>query len=133
MQSTDGGETWDYIHTGHGQPIQVQNIDDGFAVIFIDGGTQPQGKNNRLKNSLYFTPDQGKTWSLLDGNLPLVRDLYDIQQAGAYLFCSLDTGIFRSADKGKTWELVHPARDKERFELEVSGKTIFAKVGQRGC
>jgi photosystem II stability/assembly factor-like uncharacterized protein len=133
VHSADGGETWNYKYTGHGRPIQAQNIDGGFAVIFIGDNSQPQGNINGLKNNLYFTADQGKTWSLLNGNLPSVRDLYEIQQAGAYLYCSLDAGIFRSADKGKTWELVHPARDKERFELVVSGTTIFAKLGQSGC
>jgi len=133
LHSTNGGETWNPMHTGNGRPVLAQPIDGGYAVIFIGGGTQPQANIHGMKNSLYSTADQGKTWTPLNGNLPSVRDLYDIQQAGAYLFCSLDTGIYRSADQGKTWELVHPARDKERFELEVSGKTIFAKMGQSGC
>ena len=133
MYSTDSGDTWSRKDTGLGRPNQAQKIKGGLAAIFFDADKHPGATLSDNKSKIFFTADQGESWTRMDANLPVAKDIYTIKQAGPYLFCSLDTGIFRSADQGKTWELVHPARDKERFELEVSGKTIYAKLGQRGC
>lgn len=102
----------------------------------------PEGITSRLRAST----DGGKTWQRMesalgpvqgiynmDERLTQVKDVYDIVQVGESLFCSFDTGIFRSADQGKTWELVLPSRGKLIFRLAVSGGVIYAVPGAGGC
>lgn len=128
LRSTDGGEHWDSVLSGHGSAFGTKRIEGGFVTV-TDGGAWREGKPNRL----YTSSDNGKTWQRIDEGLPLVRDIYDIAQAGKYLFCSTDAGISRSADGGKTWELVRPRADeKEMFHLAVSGQMVFA-VMVFGC
>ena len=123
LRSTDGGEHWDWVLTEDGAALRTGLIDGGVAVITYDGWTQ----------QLRTSADNGKTWQRIDGErLPPVRFLCDIKQAGEYLFCSQDAGIFRSSDQGKTWELVFPSRGSKVFNLAVSGQLIFA-VMLIGC
>ncbi|MBK7939490.1 MAG: exo-alpha-sialidase [Lewinellaceae bacterium] len=121
MRSTDGGEHWDWVMTGNGSAFKTKRIEGGFITV-VAPGTWQEAKPNRL----YTSTDGGKTWQQLQ-DLPLVRDIYDIEQAGKYLFCSTDTGISRSSDGGKTWELVRARGDeKETVNLAVSGQVVFA-------
>ena len=103
----------------------------------------PEGITSRLR----ISANGGKTWQRMeqalapvegiynmDERLAQVKDVYDIIQVGmgAQLFCSFDTGIYRSADQGKTWELVLPSKGKWSFRLAVSGGMIYAVPGG-GC
>lgn len=122
LRSTDGGEHWDQVLTGEGSAFKTKRIEGGFITI-TGGGSWQEGKANKL----YTSADEGKTWQSIDAGLPLIRDIYDIAQAGKYLFCSTDAGISRSADGGKTWEFVRVRADeKEMFNLAVSGQMVFA-------
>jgi photosystem II stability/assembly factor-like uncharacterized protein len=128
MRSTDGGEHWDRVMTGQGSAFGTERIEGGVLTI-TDGGRWQDGKPNRLLAST----DEGKTWQRIDTGLLLARNIHDIVQAGNYLFCSTDAGIFRTADSGKTWELVRASTDEQEiFHLGVSGRTIFA-VRVFGC
>ncbi|MCW5922849.1 MAG: hypothetical protein KIS77_10925 [Saprospiraceae bacterium] len=128
MRSTDGGEHWDWVLTSDGSAFKTKRIEGGFVTV-TDGGTRREGKPNKL----YTSADEGKTWQRIDEGLSLARDIYDIVQAGKYLFCSTDAGISRSTDGGKTWELMRPRTDeKEMFHLAVSGQMVFA-VQVFGC
>lgn len=143
LRSTDGGEHWEVVLDRHILAKRAGIIGDRFFTIL---GTEdpfvltPEGITNRLLTSA----DGGKTWQRIDGDaapLPVqgnynmdqrlsqVRDIYDIIQVGGDLFCSFDTGIFRSSDQGKTWELVL----KGSFNLAGSGKVIYAVKGGGGC
>lgn len=122
LRSTDGGEHWDRVLTGEGSAFKTKRTEGGFVTV-TDGGSWQEGKPNKL----YTSADGGKTWQRIDAGLPFARGIYDIAQAGKYLFCSTDAGISRSADGGKTWELLRARADeKEMFNLAVSGKMVFA-------
>jgi Neuraminidase (sialidase) len=146
LRSTDGGEHWSSVLNEHILAKKTRVLEGGrFATIL---GTEdpskvsPEGITHRLRVSA----DGGKTWQRMeqtllplqgvydmDARLSQVRDLYDIVQAGEYLFCSFDTGIFRSSDQGKTWEPVLPTKGKGAFNLSVSGKVVYAALGSAGC
>lgn len=133
LRSTDHGEQWESVNAENGSAIKTVFIKGGIAAIFIDQAkSSTQVNEYGMRNNLLASYDQGVTWKHLDDHFPSVRNIYDIEEAGEYLFCSLDTGIYRSIDQGKTWELVFPAKNKERFELMVTGNTIFAMLAQ-GC
>ncbi|MBX2891005.1 MAG: hypothetical protein KF734_08770 [Saprospiraceae bacterium] len=126
LHSTDSGESW--VRVLHDPGFGTKSIKGGFVTIADDGRWQ-EGKPNKL----YASADEGKTWQRIDEGLSLARDIYDIVQAGKYLFCSTDAGISRSTDGGKTWELMRPRTDeKEMFHLAVSGQMVFA-VRVFGC
>ncbi|MEI6411870.1 MAG: sialidase family protein [Bacteroidota bacterium] len=144
LRSTDEGEHWDNTLNENILAKKTGVIDGHFFTIL---GTEdvrkpdPAGITNRLR----ISDDMGKTWhrieqSLLpiqnmfdmDVRLADAKDLYDLVQVGKYLFCSFDTGIFRSADEGKTWEPVFPTKGKTTYTIVVSGNVIYAVPGG-GC
>ncbi|MCC6282918.1 MAG: exo-alpha-sialidase [Saprospiraceae bacterium] len=145
LRSTDGGEHWDNVLNDNIFAKRTGLLQNRFVTIL---GTEdpsvinPEGITSRLR----FSADGGKTWQRMeqtllplqgmydmDEDLSQARDLYDIIQVGEYLFCSFDTGIFRSSDQGKTWELVLPSTDKRVLSsMTVSGKVIYAIAGG-GC
>jgi len=59
------------------------------------------------------------------------KDLFDMVQVVKYLFFSFDTGIYRTADQGKTWQLVFNAKGMS-FRMYVSGNVIYA-LPSGGC
>ena len=146
LRSTDAGEHWEIVLDEKALAKKTGVIGDRFFAIF---GTDdpwrisPEGITNRLRTS----SDGGKTWQRIDADVaPLpagsnyqmdarlsqVRDLYDVEQVGQYLFCSFDTGIFRSSDQGKTWEQVFPVKGVGSFNFVVTGQVIYAVKGG-GC
>ena len=148
LRSTDGGEHWDWVLTEDGSIRKAGCIGDRFVSISNGGGpfkevvADPEGKSSKLRAST----DGGKTWQRMDQDLSLdrfkddmserlsmTRFIYDIEQAGKYLFCSVDAGIFRSSDQGNTWELVRPATGMKFFNLAVSGQVVYAVTGAGGC
>lgn len=145
LRSTDGGEHWESVFDENILAKKTGRLKDDFVTIL---GTKdptkinPEGITSRLR----ISTDQGKTWERmeqpllpmedvydLEERLAEARDLYDIIQVGEYLFCSFDTGIFRSSDKGKSWEPVLSSREKWAFNFAVSGKVIYAVLAPTGC
>ncbi len=125
LRSTDDGENWNLVISEGGVGIAVEPIEGGFAAITYNTET----KTRRVRTSV----DAGKTWQAIDAGLPAHASIASIKQMGDYLFCGHPDGIFRSSDKGKTWELLLPAIDKKVFNLSVSGNVIYAIPRVEGC
>lgn len=139
LRSTDGGEHWECVLSGAGGAYNTKLIGDRF--VTITDGDRNEASGDGMTNRLYASSDIGKTWQRMDGGIsqirlidemfdafPPTRVINDIEQAGEYLFCSLNAGIFRSSDWGKTWELVRPSNGKKMINLAVSGNVIYAVV-----
>lgn len=145
LRSTDGGEHWDWVLTEDGAVRKTGVINGQFFAISFGGGTwqevetDPLGTASRLR----ISKDGGKTWERMIGPSNTVYDvdkglfpariIYDMQQDGDQLFCSCNTGIFRSTDRGKTWKLVLPAPAKILFDFTISGHAIYAVKVFDGC
>lgn len=142
MRSTDKGEHWESVISEGGVGIAVERIDGGFAAISYSSKT----KSRRIRLSL----DSGKTWQAIDAGLPPSLSISSIKQIGKYLLCGHPDGIFRSADMGKTWNLVHPSVDyafmptvnrntvpfsdtRKVFKIYVSGYVLYAVARNSGC
>ena len=125
IRSTDEGENWDVVISEGGVGIAVESIEGGFAAI-----TYSTKSNTRRVRTSY---DGGKTWQPIDADLPAQLSIASIIQVGEYLFCGHPVGIFRSADKGKTWQLMLPSIENKVFNLSVSGKVIYALPRNGGC
>jgi photosystem II stability/assembly factor-like uncharacterized protein len=125
LRSADGGESWDVVIYEGGVGIDVEVIEGGFAAITFN----TQSETRRVRTST----DGGKTWQPIDAGLPPSMLIATINQVGKYFLCGHPDGIFRSADSGKTWELLKPAIGKKVFNLYVSGKVVYAVAMEGGC
>ncbi|MPR36313.1 sialidase family protein [Salmonirosea aquatica] len=125
IRSTDAGETWDLVISEGGVGIAVERIKGGFAAITYN----TESETRRVRTSY----DGGKTWQPIDAGLPASLSIASIVQVGEDLFCGHPTGIFRSSDQGKTWQLLLPAIGDKVFNLSVSGNVIYAILRSGGC
>jgi photosystem II stability/assembly factor-like uncharacterized protein len=142
MRSADNGEHWEWVISEGGVGIAVERIDGGFAAISFSTRTQ----SRRVRISL----DSGETWKAIDEGLQPSLNISSIKQVGNYLLCGHPDGIFRSADMGKTWSMVHSSveqvfmlsgitrdvvtRDTRKvFKLFVSGNVVYAVARNAGC
>ena len=125
LRSTDKGEHWDLVISEGGVGISAEVIKGGFAAITYN--TESETRRMRIST------DAGKTWQPINAGLSAQASISSIKEVGEYLFCGHPKGIFRSADRGKTWKLVLPAIKDKVFNLSVSGKVIYAIPQNGGC
>jgi photosystem II stability/assembly factor-like uncharacterized protein len=125
LRSTDEGENWDCVISEGGVGIAVEGIKGGFAAITYNTASETR----RVRTSY----DGGKSWQPIDAGLPASLSIASIIQVGEYFFCGHPSGIFRSSDKGKTWQLLLPSIENKVFNLSVSGNVIYAIPRNEGC
>ena len=155
IQSTDDGESWDCVISEGGVGIAIERINGGFAAITCN----TESMTRRVRTSC----DDGKTWQPIDAGLPAQAFIVPVDkplsqvnapdsvwhpintglpeqafitsivQVGKYFFCGHPTGVFRSSDKGKTWNLLLPSIENKVFNLFVSGNVIYAMPRSGGC
>ncbi|HET6993480.1 MAG TPA: hypothetical protein VFI06_00800 [Chitinophagaceae bacterium] len=140
--STDNGETWAPVISEDGVVFDVKAIKGGFAAIT----SSSESNTRRLSTSF----DGGKTWQSIHSGLqdkvvidsiwrtwndrPFIQPMMtSIIQVGENFICTHPEGIFKSADKGKTWQLLLPSIDGKVFNLIVSGNVIYAIPSKGGC
>jgi photosystem II stability/assembly factor-like uncharacterized protein len=148
LRSTDSGEHWEKVLVEDRPTRKTTYFEGRFYAISTGIGSYQDAINDpgRATNRLRTSKDGGKTWECIDENLSTIRFMYsinqnaapvrminDIEKLGKYLICSLDNGIYRSADYGKTWTLVLQPVNRKNFKLAVSGKTIYAVPIFEGC
>lgn len=132
MRSTDGGEHWDWTLTEDGLAFTMESTTVGLIAITDGRMSWQEARTKEKANRLRISTDQGKTWQRMELNLPNNLVIYDIQQAGKYLFCSCDNGVYRTADLGKHWDLVREHSGESMIQLVVSGDVLYA-VRISGC
>lgn len=140
-RSSDAGAHWTKIVLEDAGAYNLKHVTGGILAITEAGRWQDGIRGNRLR----LSTDQGKTWQRIDENLQVPAfmtasefdatnqlSVSDFAQGDKYLFCCTNSGIFRSADLGKNWELVRLSSSNEMFRLVVSGKAVYA-VQVVGC
>jgi photosystem II stability/assembly factor-like uncharacterized protein len=138
IRSTDDGEHWTEVKSEDGVAFDVKQIKGGFAAI-----TSRSASDTRRLSTSY---DDGKTWQPIDAAFQdnsigrTWNDRPDVQrfttsiiQVGENFFCTHRDGIFKSSDKGKTWELLLPSVEGKVFNLFTSGNVIYAIPSKGGC
>jgi hypothetical protein len=109
--------------------VAVEQIDGGFAAIFYNQKT--------ISRRLHISLDKGKIWKAIDEGLQPSLTISSIKQTGKYLLCGHPDGIFRSADLGKTWSIVHPRIPVKlpttNFKIHLSGNVLYAVAKNSGC
>ena len=139
IRSTDNGENWAPAISEDGFTFDLKPIKGGFAAI-----TAASESGNRRLSTSY---DGGKTWQPIDAgdkvlidsiwrtwdDRPFLQPRTSITQIGENFLCTDTHGIFKSADKGKTWKLLLPSVDGKVFSLFGSGNVIYAIPSKGGC
>ncbi len=125
IRSIDNGENWNNVINEGGVGIAIERIKGGFAAITYSTETD----SRRIRTSY----DGGKTWQPIDAGLPASLNIASITEVGRYLFCGHPAGIYRSSDKGKTWQLLLPAIQDKVFNLSVAGNVLYAIPRSGGC
>ena len=123
--------------------FDVKQIKGGFAAI-----TSNSEPNTPKTSRLSASYDGGKTWQPIDAGDKVLIDSIgrtwddrpflqafqtSITQIGENFLCTHPHGIFKSADKGKTWKLLLPSIDGKVFNLFGSGNVIYAIPSKGGC
>lgn len=159
MRSTDYGEHWSLVISEGGVGIDVANINGGFAAINYSG----RAKTRRIRTSYDggqtwqpldagfpgqsfiespFTPintsspvqnSNDSAWHPQQDAPAVIEYKTSVIQVGDNFFCGHTDGIYKTADKGKTWQLVLPAAKGKMFKLAVSGKVIYAIQMESHC
>jgi photosystem II stability/assembly factor-like uncharacterized protein len=125
IRSTDDGENWETVISEGGMGINIEPIDGGFAAITFN----IESDTRRVRISY----DSGKNWQAIDADLPPSMKISSIIQLGSNFFCGHPNGIYRSGDKGRTWQLILPSIENKVFNLSVSGNVIYAIPSAGGC
>lgn len=142
LRSSDGGDHWSWAIEGRGPVRKLRIIGDQIAVITNGVGPWEEvvKSTDGIANSLLFSVDGGVSWNAMEGGLIADRLIYDpekdikakfihdIIQVEQYLLCSHDTGISRSLDGGKTWELILPIEYGQLYGFAVSNNIIYVTM-----
>jgi photosystem II stability/assembly factor-like uncharacterized protein len=134
MRSTDDGEHWENVLPNVDISREITVIGNSLAVITSyerDAAPWKDTPGEGTAHRLHLSDDDGKTWRTMENLLPPTGKIYDVKQSGKYLICSIESGVYRSADMGKTWEQVFKAAEFG-YRLSVSGNVVFAILGV-GC
>jgi photosystem II stability/assembly factor-like uncharacterized protein len=136
IRSTDNGENWESVISEEGVGIAIERIDGGLAAISYSAST----KTRRIRVS----SDSGKTWQAIDEGIQSLL-VSSIKQMGKYLIVGHPDGIYRSADMGKSWTLVHSTRahvfqlvtfsreNPKVFQIYAFGNVLYAVARESGC
>lgn len=159
MRSTDYGEHWNWVIKEGGVGIDVANISGGFAAInyssaantrrirtSYDGGQTWQALDAGFPGHAFTdaplpsitasNPVQNpndSAWHPKQAAPQVIEYKTTIIQVGDDFFCGHTDGIYKTSDKGKTWQLVLPAAKGKMFKLAVSGNVIYAIQMESHC
>lgn len=151
-RSTDNGAHWEWVISEGGVGIDVAKIKGGFAAITFS----TQSHTRRIRVSY----DGGITWHPIDealqpantqtsinklfslanttkhsNNEPLPEEamISSIIEVDGNFYCGHPKGVFKSGDKGKTWQLLLPSIEGKVYNISVSGALIYAVPRNGGC
>jgi hypothetical protein len=133
IRSVDDGLHWSLVVPEVAANFHLSVI-DGYFVAIRNTGTQNSAQQNY--SNILLSIDGGNSWKEMDAGKPANSQVFDLEKSGNHLFSSRKAGISRSADLGKTWQLLlaPPVNNNNlQFELVVINNTLFAYLKPLGC
>lgn len=154
-RSTDDGKTWQWVISEGGVGIDVATIKGGFAAITFntqsntrrirtsyDGGITWKAIDEGLQSPYFQTPinklftsanQSDSAWHPNNAPLPEEAFITSIVEVDGQFFCGHPKGVFRTNDKGKTWELLLPSIEGKVYQLYVLDNVMYAIPRNAGC
>ncbi|MCC7026519.1 MAG: hypothetical protein IT265_06165 [Saprospiraceae bacterium] len=149
IRSTDKGEHWTRVLTDDRGTSTTKVIEGRFFAISLRSNEwkDKMAYAGKLANKLRYSDDLGLTWKRMDEHLLPVdlnvsianqsstgQVINDIIQVGDVLLCCVGNVIYRSTDKGQSWQAVLTgSKENRRFEFVKSGSKIYAMSVNSGC
>jgi photosystem II stability/assembly factor-like uncharacterized protein len=130
-RSEDEGMNWVKQNFSLSNPFFIEAIGD--RLIAIAHGQVLAGI--KTPNAMFESRDNGKNWKPVSFELPKqLTDVYEVRQAGEYIFVCGMEGLFQSADQGATWRHVmkFPENKGGFLKLTVSQEKMYA-IYREGC
>jgi photosystem II stability/assembly factor-like uncharacterized protein len=117
-RSTDGGVTWRRAKPGlraAGYQLTVILFDrERPSVIYVGAKQIKDARDDVSGGSIFRSSDGGETWHELETMKGRsVRGLVQSAQDGNVLAAAARDGIYRTLDRGRTWQRITPASDPE--------------------
>lgn len=125
-RSIDGGATWLRPGGTAAQDQWVQHLASQGNTLYAFIEDIPEGNS---RDGLYFSQDLARNWT----RIPM-RGLQDtvlngLVAYGTHLFATTRSGIYHSADSGKTWSAIEEGLRDSRMSfpsLWIHGSTLYA-------
>lgn len=109
--SKDKGKNWKWIRK-EGAVHYTHNIGKTIFEFVLNG-------------DLYYSDDWGSNWTASPYYPRAGSYIYELIQVDKYFLMSNNYGIHRSADRGKTWQLVYPIETIGFFDFLVKDGVIY--------
>jgi photosystem II stability/assembly factor-like uncharacterized protein len=138
-RSEDEGKTWMRVNglqdkflirsavSGKNLLVNVYQKDNSSAekvdTFNVDYGNGVLKKmwQRKLVGKLYISSNQGKTWEVPEKGLPKDVSINKFLVTEKYIFLTSDSGLFRSADHGKSWVTINKGLE-ENYSTGPNGK-----------
>ena len=148
VRSEDNGKQWELVFTEDGQTNSLHLMNGQCFAISKGISCKVENMENNMPevNTIRKSDDGGKTWQpvfknlapfhymfSMDENQSAERIIRDVAIKDNIIYCSIEKGVYRSADNGNTWELVFPTSENSIFELAITQHAIYAIKVFRGC
>lgn len=133
------GSKWTCILQDAGALYKLSALHNGFAAIRVAAPWQSseRAEAGASDQRLRISTDGAATWQQMNTKGLSAKIIYDFEQSGKYLFMSHNAGISRSADGGKTWQLIRSdnsnSEGMKRTDLMSDKGILYAIVGNAGC
>lgn len=142
LHSQDKGKTWSASNPKNLNINKiVANEINAAAIILAESAFSGDsimidatiGPKNIQRNFLYLLNPKAASWDNVSDHLPSYVNINDVLVSGKSIICSLDSGIFKSDDLGKSWKLLRKGDGKTVYRLSQHKSTIYAMKSFNGC
>ncbi len=111
LLSADEGETWKEVHN-KGAIHYTVFIENEIYALYMSG-------------EVYMSPDLGKNWTKFNYYPNQQAYIYDLTKIGGVLLMSNSYGLFRSGDKGQSWENYYKQESFVFFDFLVVDHLVY--------
>jgi photosystem II stability/assembly factor-like uncharacterized protein len=126
-KTTDGGKTWQSIHSGM--------IDDSDVFSLYVDGANPQDVFASACSGIYASANRGEMWRKLAGIPNTSRRTHVIRKDPAnpnVIFAGTTTGLFKSANAGGSWRTLNDAQVNSMVFDPVQTGAIYLAMEYEG-
>lgn len=134
VRSMDKGETWQLVLADNMSEYNFSVL-SGHLVAMPQLSFRTKEMEVKQKYEVLISEDGGQSWNVRE-DISMDQPINELIQINDYLLYSNQSGISRSIDGGKNWELVYAIPDSIKmmhYRVVVAGQNIYAALVNDGC